>query len=75
MSQQCLINQKSMSHYTKKISTIHIQTRRKCPYIPAATIFRMIIGKGFQLPFILVINLVSIVIMCITIYHTPSFSS
>ena len=51
------------------------KTRRICPYIPAATMFRMIIGKGFQLPFILVINLVSIVILCTTIYHTPSFSS
>ena len=49
------------------------KTRRKCPYIPAATMCRMIIGKGFQLPFILVINLVSIVIMYTTIFHTPSF--
>ena len=32
--------------------------------------FRMIIGKGFQLPFILVINLVSIVIMYVY-YNLP----
>ena len=63
------------NHDLSRVSCNYDITRRICPYIPAATMFRMIIGKGFQLPFILVINLVSIVILCTTIYHTPSFSS
>ena len=39
-------------------------------YTPAATMFRMIIGMGFHLAFIFVINLVSIVILY-TYYNLP----